>query len=102
MESPKHRRVQKSELAIILGKEYEGYSKALGLLKLEKLSTRTEALCKQLALKSLKFEKYSSWFVLDEKVCNTRSKINRLKPTQTRTARFEKSTIPYLTTDQHY
>jgi hypothetical protein len=40
-------RVQKSALAIILGKEYEGYSKALGLLKLEKLSTRTEALCKK-------------------------------------------------------
>ena len=90
-------RVQKSALAIILGKEYESYSNALDLLKLEKLSTRREALCTKFALKSLKSEKYSSWYVLDEKVCNTRSKINRLKPTQTRTACFEKSTIPYLT-----
>ena len=82
-------RVQKSALAIILGKEYEDYSKALDLLKLEKLSTRREALCKKFALKSLKSVKYSSWFVLDEKVCKTRSKITRLKPTQTRTNCFE-------------
>ena len=67
------------------------------MLDIEKLSTRREVLCKKFALKALKSEKYSSWFVTEEKTYNTRRKVNKLKPTQTRTARFNKSTIPYLT-----
>ena len=90
-------RVQKSALAIILGKDYLSYENALARLDIEKLSTRREVLCKKFALKALKSEKYSSWFVTEEKTYNTRRKVNKLKPTQTRTARFNKSTIPYLT-----
>ena len=90
-------RVQKSALAIILGKDYLSYENALARLDMEKLSTRREVLCKKFALKALKSEKYSSWFVTEEKTYNTRRKVNKLKPTQTRTARFNKSTIPYLT-----
>ena len=56
-------RVQKSALAIILGKEYINYESALLSLNLEKLSIRREALCSKFAKKALKSEKYSSWIV---------------------------------------
>ena len=90
-------RVQKSALAIILGKNYIDYESALLSLGLDKLSTRREALCKKFAHKAIQSEKYSSWFAPEEKTYNTRSVASKLKPTQTRTTRFEKSTIPYLT-----
>ena len=90
-------RVQKSALAIILGKNYIDYKSALLSLGLDKLSTRREALCKKFAHKAIQSEKYSSWFAPEEKTYNTRSVASKLKPTQTRTTRFEKSTIPYLT-----
>ena len=47
-------RVQKSALAIILGKSYNSYENALKLLNIEKLTTRREKLCLNFARKSEK------------------------------------------------
>ena len=63
----------------------------------KKLSTRREALCLKFAQKSLKNSKYMSWFVPDLKETNTRRIKYTVKEVQTRTKRFEKSALPYLT-----
>ena len=89
-------RVQKSALGIILGTRYNGYQNALSTLNLEKLSERRTKLCLSFAKKAFKSEKYSSWFAPDKKVYNTRRTAKKLKNVQTRTARFKKSTIPYI------
>ena len=90
-------RVQKSALAIILGKGYISYDNALSTLKLEKLCVRRDKLCLKFARKSLASKKYCTWFVPDEKIQNTRRKNKTVKPALTRTTRFQKSALPYLT-----
>ena len=90
-------RVQKSALAIILGKGYISYDNALSTLKLDKLCTRRDKLCLKFARKSLASNKYCSWFVPDENIQNTRRKIKTVKPVLTRTTRFHKSALPHLT-----
>ena len=90
-------RVQKSALAIILGKRYINYGNALSTLNLERLCARREKLCLKFAKKSLASEKFSSWFAHDENPQNTRRKIKTVKPAITRTTRFQKSALPYLT-----
>ena len=90
-------RVQKSALAIILGKGYICYDNALSTLKLEKLCVRRDKLCLKFARKSLASKKYCTWFVPDEKIQNTRRKNKTVKPALTRTTRFQKSALPYLT-----
>ena len=90
-------RVQKSALAIILGKGYINYDNALSILNLERLSGRREKLCLKFARKSLASEKFSSWYVPDENPQNTRRKLKTVKPAITRTTRFQKSALPYLT-----
>ena len=90
-------RVQKSALAIILGKGYINYGNALSTLNLERLCARREKLCLKFAKKSLASEKFSSWFAHDENPQNTRRKIKTVKPAITRTTRFQKSALPYLT-----
>ena len=90
-------RVQKCALSIILGKDYINYENALSLLNLESLCRRREKLCLKFAKKSLASERFSSWFVPDENTQNTRRKIKTVKPALTRTTRFQKSALPYLT-----
>ena len=46
--------------------------------------------------KGLKSEKYSSWFVPDHKIHNTRRKVNKTKNRQARTQRLKKQPYPYL------
>ena len=62
-------RVQKSALAIILGKDYTSYENALILLNLEKLTTRREKLCLNFARKTAKI--HSHWYKEDTKIFNT-------------------------------
>ena len=93
-------RVQKVALHIILGEEYTNYTHALGILNLECLSTRREALCLKFAKKSAKSLKFKQWFSLNENNTNgmkTRSKKSFLKPVFTRTKKYMNSTIPYIT-----
>ena len=93
-------RVQKVALHIILGNNYINYPHALGILDIESLSTRREALCLKFAKQSAKSSKYQQWFSLNEskiKGIKTRSKKKFLKPVFTRTRKYENSTIPYIT-----
>ena len=88
-------RVQKSAIAIILGKNDLSYENSLLLVGLEKLSKRRKSLCLQFARKSLK--SHPNWYVKDKEICNTRQKTNVSKEVITRTKRFKKSAIPYFT-----
>ena len=90
-------RVQKSAFAIILGKDYNNYEHALQTLGRERLSQRRENLCLKFAMKSLKSEKFQSWFTVDSNPMNTRRKLKKIKEADTRTARFKKSALPYMT-----
>ena len=89
-------RVQKSALRIILGQNYFSYDDALDTLQIEKLDIRRTQLCKSFATKSAKSEKYSGWFLSPEARPDTRSKPN-YSAVWTRTSRFKKSPLPYLT-----
>ena len=91
-------RVQKTVWAIILGKKYTSYQAALATLGLERLDSRRDSLSLKFAKKAVKSEKFSSWFVKDKNVQNTRRKIQTVKKAQFRTARLQKSALPYLTT----
>ena len=91
-------RVQKCAFAIILGEKYLNYTNSLKQLKMKPLSERRHDLCLNFAVKSLKHEKYSSWFCKNStQSINTRSKKPTLKPVQARLGRFEKSPLSYLT-----
>ena len=93
-------RVQKTALAIILGPQYTSYPEALNILGLNTLKDRRASLCSNFAKKSLKHPKFTNWFeknMEDNNVRQTRSEKTLLKPVKTRTRRFRKSPVPYLT-----
>ena len=83
-------------LRIILGKKYISYDDALESLQVEKLEDRRVQLCKSFANKASKSEKYSGWFWSPEARPDTRSKPN-YSSVWTRTTKFKKSPLPYLT-----
>ena len=83
-------RVQKTALAIILGENYYSYSSALRKLDLETLSDRRRALCLNFAKKAYKSEKFNQWF------CESETDL-QLRDVKTRTTRYRKSPLPYLT-----
>ena len=89
-------RVQKSALAIILGENYCSYSSALDALQLESLEERRSHLCLKFALKSASHPVHSKWFKKVDDAPDTRMK-NTYQPVWTRTGRYKKSPIPYLT-----
>ena len=89
-DSNKIERVQKSAFAIILGKQYSSYRKALEQLQMETLVDRRVTLCQKFARKAYKSEKFTNWFSESESVL-------KLKEVNTRTARYWKSPLPYLT-----
>ena len=90
-------RVQKSACGIILGKQYVGYQAALTTLGLDRLDRRRESLSIKFAKKAFKSKKYSSWFVPDLNILNTRRVVKCAKETHCRTRRLQKSAVPYLT-----
>ena len=90
-------RVQKTALAVIRGENHTSYSDALNHFGLETLETRREKLCLKFALKAYRNTKFTSWFVTNKPEVNTRTVKTHLKQINTRTKRFEKSPIPYLT-----
>ena len=89
-DSNKIERVQKSAFAIILGKQYSSYRKALEQLQMETLVDRRVTLCQKFARKAYTSEKFTNWFSESESVL-------KLKEVNTRTARYWKSPLPYLT-----
>ena len=92
-ESNQIERVQRAALAIILGDEYNSYSKALKTLKMETLVERREILCLTFAKKTYMNDKFKHWFVEND---GPQSE-NKLKEVKARTRRYRNSPIPYLT-----
>ena len=77
----------------------------MNILGSETLDERRVKLCQKFARKALRNPKYANWFCPVYRVpgqnmrtrrCQTKSTFN-LKPVHTRTYRFEKSPIPYMT-----
>ena len=92
-------RVQKSACAVILGEQVD-YKNALSKLNLKSLSERRKDLCLKFGRKCLKNEKFKQWFVErpnDLSNIQTRSNKSTFLPVNTRTNRFSKSPLPYLT-----
>ena len=97
-------RVQKCALHIILGSNYMGYKHALNLIGWENLEERRIKLCEKFARKASKHSKYQNWFCRDIPEPATRvTRTNKKKsnqqylPVETRTDRFKKSPLPFLT-----
>ena len=90
-------RIQRTALAIIRGEGHTTYKEALEYYKMDTLKTRRESLSLKFAIKAQKNPKFSHWFAKNNGCINTRSvKLPYLKP-KTRTRRFQKSPIMYLT-----
>ena len=91
-------RVQKSACAIILGRKYVGYKDAIKNLGIDTLEQRRLELCLKFAKTCSKSDKFKSWFQMAETATvSTRSRKELYKNVPTRTERFEKSSIPFLT-----
>ena len=93
-------RVQKTVCAVILGGVYDDYTQAITVLGMTKLSERRTELCSKFAKKCFKNERYENWFVprtTDPGTIQTRSDKSALMPVNTRTKRYSKSPLPYLT-----
>ena len=90
-------RVQKSVLHLILGDRYQTYEYAITLVNLETLEVRRANLCLKFAKKAEKDDKHSNWFKPKKTVRVTRQKPEKYCHVFTRTVRFEKSPISYLT-----
>ena len=86
-------RVQKTACAIMLGEKYTSYENALNVLEMETLSDRRSALCLGFAKKAYISEKFQLWFAEDgDNVTDF-----QLHDVKTRTKRFKKSPLPYMT-----
>ena len=103
-ESKQIERVQRCALYVILGDDYKSYDQALDSLNCDNLDDRRVKLCDKFAKKALKSPRYQHWFEYNDEplpTLNTRSAETRvknvLKPVQTRTNRYQKSPLPYLT-----
>ena len=91
-------RVQKTVCAVILGDRHTDYKESLDTLDLKTLEERRQELCSKFALKSYRSDKYQHWFSNNNNNLPTRSVKTCVLPVSTRTRRFEKSPLPYLTT----
>ena len=97
-------RVQRTAMYIILGDNYSSYGDALNLLERDKLSDRRYVICENFVKKAIKHPKYQNWFALNTDVppnfktrSDKSSQINMYYPVKTRTDRYSKSPLPYLT-----
>ena len=90
-------RMEKAALHVIFGDSYHSYSSACATANLPTLEERRQKLCKKFALKSLKHPKHMSWYKVNKKVSGTRQKQPTFCNVVSRTTRFEKSPISYLT-----
>jgi hypothetical protein len=91
-------RVQKTVCAVILGNRHTDYKHSLSLLDLKPLNIRRQELCSKFAKKCYKGDKYKSWFADITNTVDTRSDKTGILPVTTRTKRYTKSPLPYLTT----
>ena len=89
---------------IILGEDYISYSNALEILETDRLSDRRYKLCENFVKKSQKHPKYQNWFAPNKNqipfIQTRNEKVtprNMFNPVKTRTDRYLKSPLPYLT-----
>ena len=90
-------RVQKCALHIILGDKYKSYTSALKIISMETLFRRRQKLCMKFARKSYKNSKFSKWFKVNQKHTVTRQAASKLCSVYSRTKRYERSPISYIT-----
>ena len=90
-------RVQKAALQVIFGQDYKSYSSACEVANLLTLDQRRQNLCKKFSLKAVNNPKHTKWFKVNTKVSKTRQQQPLFCPVVSRTTRFEKSPISYLT-----
>ena len=91
-------RVQKTAVRVILGDTYISYKRGLAKLKLSTLTERRQKLCVNFTKKAINHPRFKTWFCNnDAKKIHTRSKMSTYKSVQSRTRRYQKSPIPYLT-----
>ena len=104
-------RVQKTALAIILGESYKSCSHARKIFGVESLRSRRIIIFLKFAIKAQKSERFNRWFAYNDLARpgidrrQTRTKLeNTFKPVKTRTRRYLRSPIPYLTNllNEHY
>ena len=91
-------KVQKAFCAILLGHKYESYSRALSLLRLEKLSIRRVDITKRFAHNSSRHTKHNNWFKrLQYDGPDTRSKKNKYMKVKSNKAKLLSGPISYMT-----
>ena len=90
-------RVQRAALQIILGMGYTTYKVALKHFNLDTLEARRVLLCKKFGKKSVKHPKHAKWFVPNTRITVTRQEQPKFCPVLSKTKRFEKSPLSYLT-----
>jgi hypothetical protein len=90
-------RVQKSALRIIIGEKYQSYTSALKMTGTKTLFERRRQLCLKFARKSLKSNKFKSWFKPNTKNPGTRQEQSKFCEVYSRLDRYETSPISYLT-----
>ena len=100
----KLKRIKNIAFHIILGDKYLSYTYALKSLGMQKLSERRKHLCLKFGKKSLSSEKFFKWFKPKIPNLKTRAESQKFCDVISRTKRFEKSPISYLTSllNQHY
>ena len=82
-------RVQKTALAIILGKNYDSYQEALDDLKLSSLEDRRLEICRTFAKKSQQHEKFQYWYKY-----SVVPLVTTFEPVLYRTLRYKNSPLP--------
>jgi hypothetical protein len=91
-------RVQKAAIKVILGRKYTTYKDGLKIPKIDDLETRRKKLCLSFAKKCVKHEKVKDMFPLRKSKHQMKKRTKRkYQNTRTRTKRYKKSTIPYMT-----
>ena len=90
-------RVQKAAVKVILGKNYESYEQALGLVKIDSLNQRREKMALKFAKNGLKDLNFSKLFPL-RKVNHLMGIRNSEKYliNHSKTKRYQVSAVPYL------
>ena len=86
--------IQKIAFRIILNQNYVNYENALKVLKVKTLKDRRVQLCKNFAAKNVKSE--YSFFEIKNKTVNTRSSGLKVHEFKCNTARYKKTSLPYL------
>ena len=91
-------REQRAALQVIIGLDYTSYQSALTEFNLHTLEDRRIFLCRKFGNKAVKNPKHKNWFKMNNRVTVTRAEQPRFCPVISKTKRFEKSPLSYLTT----